>query len=238
MRLTTGRSRRCRRHAAGVAVLLLAVAGCGIPGTSVPVDAGGAPSRVSCDAPTDGTASASATGSADATGSANGTPSASATATPTTTATATATAHGEPGGTQVTVYLVCGSALAQVERTLPPATGTSPATGTPAADPRLRTARALLEELQRTPSPAEAKAGFNSALPTDLKVTGPRPGDPADALRLNTPPDDLPPFALSQLVCTYGAHPGLGRTRGALLGGPGSDAPQRYKCGDPSAALD
>lgn len=170
---------------AGAAALALAAAGCGIRGTSVPVDAGGAPSRVSCKAPTIGTA---------------------------------------PDGTQATVYLVCGSALAQVERTLPPIKGT---TGT---DPRVRTARALLQELQRTPSSDEEKAGFSSALPADLKVQGPHAGDPSDALRLSIRPDDLPSFALAQLVCTYGASPTLGRTHAAVLGGPGDDTAHRYDC--------
>ncbi|MEU9124088.1 hypothetical protein AB0C96_30215 [Streptomyces sp. NPDC048506] len=182
----TGRS---WRQTAGVAALVLAAAGCGIRGTSVPVDAGGAPSRVSCKAPS----SEAAPGTAD--------------------------------GKRAAVYLVCGSALAQVERPLAPATGTG------SADPRVHAARALLQELQRTPSPAEETAGFSSALPADLKVDGPRPGDPADALRLSIRPDDLPSFALAQLVCTYGTSPALGRTHAAVLGGPGSgDRTHRYDC--------
>ncbi|BDM72628.1 lipoprotein [Streptomyces nigrescens] len=185
---TAGRraGRGWRRTAGAVALLTLAATGCGIRGTSVPVDAGGAPARVSCKAPA-GTA-----------------------------------APGE--GTQATLYLVCGSALAQVERTVPPAKG---AAGT---DVRLRTARALLRSLQQPPSPEEEKAGFSSALPADLKVEGPHPGDPADALRLSLPPDDLPSFALAQLVCTYGASPALGRTHAAVLSGPDHTTPHRYDC--------
>lgn len=181
-------TRRTGRRAGAVAALALAVAGCGIRGTAVPVDAGGAPSRVSCKAPTAGTA------------------------------------PGTPGTTQASVYLVCGSALAQVERTV-----TLPK-GAPAADPRLPTARALLTELQRRPSPDEEKAGFSSALPPHLKVTGPRSGDPSDALRLSIRPDDLPSFALAQLVCTYGASAALGRTHAAVLGGPGDDTAHRFDC--------
>ncbi|MFG3115194.1 hypothetical protein ACGF4C_12395 [Streptomyces sp. NPDC048197] len=175
-----------RRAAGAVALLTLAATGCGIRGTSVPVDAGGAPARVSCKAP------------------------------------AGEAAPGE--GTRATLYLVCGSALAQVERTLPPAK--APA----GADVRLRTARALLRALQQPPSPDEEKAGFSSALPADLKVEGPHPGDPADALRLSLPPDDLPSFALAQLVCTYGASPALGRTHAAVLSGPDRTTPHRYDC--------
>ncbi|MFF8784108.1 hypothetical protein [Streptomyces sp. NPDC015125] len=182
--------RRTGRRTAAVAVLALAAAGCGIRGTSVPVDAGGAPSRVSCKAPASPAPSASS--------------------------------GADTGpGTQATVYLVCGSALAQVERAVPPSK---------AADPRLPTARALLHELQRKPSADEEKAGFSSALPPGLKVTGPRADDPADALRLSIRPDDLPSFALAQLVCTYGASPALGRTHAAVLGGPGDDTAHRYDC--------
>ncbi|MGX7757957.1 hypothetical protein ACWQ06_04710 [Streptomyces angustmyceticus] len=179
-------TRRNGRRAAAAAVLALAVAGCGIRGTSVPVDAGGAPSRVSCKAP----------------------------AIP-----ASPDASGE--STSTIVYLVCGSALAQVERAVPPAKG---------ADPRLPTARALLDELRRKPSADEEKAGFSSALPPDLRVSGPRDGDPSDALRLSIRPDDLPSFALAQLVCTYGASTALGRTHAAVLGGPGDDTAHRYDC--------
>ncbi|MEV5121675.1 hypothetical protein AB0K49_02520 [Streptomyces decoyicus] len=179
-------SRRIARRGAAVAALALAIAGCGIRGTSVPVDAGGAPSRVSCKAPGDG---ASPSPSGD--------------------------------GTRSVVYLVCGSALAQVERPVAPSG---------ADDPRLPTARALLDELQRKPSPDEEKAGFSSALPQDLKVSGPRAGDRADALRLSIRPDDLPSFALAQLVCTYGASPALGRRHAAVLGGPVDDTAHRYDC--------
>lgn len=184
--------RRTGRRTAAVVALTLAAAGCGIRGTSVPVDAGGAPSRVSCKAPVSPAPSASAGTDTDA----------------------------DPGS-QAIVYLVCGSALAQVERAVPPSK---------ADDPRLPTARALLHELQREPSADEEKAGFSSALPRDVKVTGPRDGDPADALRLSIRPDDLPSFALAQLVCTYGASPALGRTHAAVLGGPGDDTAHRYDC--------
>ncbi|MEU8783005.1 hypothetical protein [Streptomyces sp. NPDC048637] len=180
--------RRTGRRTAAVAALALAAVGCGIRGTSVPVDAGGAPSRVSCKAP------------------------------------ASEPAANPPGRAQATVYLVCGSALAQVERTV------SLPKGTATTDPRLPTARALLKELQRQPSSDEERAGFSSALPQDLKVTAPRAGDPSDALRLSIRPDDLPSFALAQLVCTYGTSPALGRTHAAVLGGPGDDTAHRYDC--------
>ncbi|AJT64802.1 lipoprotein [Streptomyces chattanoogensis] len=171
-----------------VAAVALAAAGCGIRGTSVPVDAGGAPSRVSCKIPAEDTKPAG------------------------------------PGAVQVAVYLVCTSTLTQVERTVPL---TAP---TAAPADRLRAARALLNELRQQPSPVEEEAGFSSAVPEDLKVNGPRAGDPAEALRLSIRPDELPSFALAQVVCTYGAAPALGRTHAAVLGGPGKEAPHRYDC--------
>ncbi|MFE6742536.1 hypothetical protein [Streptomyces tubercidicus] len=180
--------RRTWRRTAAVAALALAAAGCGIRGTSVPVDAGGAPSRVSCKAPV------------------------------------SEPAPNPPGGSRATVYLVCGSALAQVERTV------SLPKSSAATEPPLPAARALLKELQRQPSSEEDRAGFSTALPQDLKVTAPRAGDPAQALRLSIRPEDLPSFALAQLVCTYGASPALGRKHAAVLGGPDDAAAHRYDC--------
>jgi hypothetical protein len=180
---------RAWRRAAALAALALAAAGCGVRGTSVPVDAGGAPARVSCKVPAGDTGDT-----------------------------------GVPDGAQVTVYLVCSSALAQVERTV------IRPQGTPAEGTRLQEARALLTELQKEPSAAEQAAGFSTAVPQNLRVAGPRAGDPADALRLSIRPDDLPSFALAQLACTYGAGAALGRTHAAVLGGPGDDAPERYAC--------
>ncbi|MFG2208751.1 hypothetical protein [Streptomyces sp. NPDC048638] len=185
--MTSRLGRGWRRTAAALALALVA-GGCGIRGTSVPVDAGGAPSRVSCKVPAGDTPSAG------------------------------------PDGVTATIYLVCSSALGQVERSAP-----RPRSRVPAAA-RLEAARALLAELRQQPAPAEDQAGFSSAVPEDLKVDGPRAGDPADALRLSIRPGDLPSFALAQLVCTYGAAQTLGHTRAAVLGGPGADAPHRYDC--------
>ncbi|MFB7633691.1 hypothetical protein ACFC0M_22500 [Streptomyces sp. NPDC056149] len=175
-------------RAAAVAALALAVAGCGVRGTSVPVDAGGAPSRVSCQAP-DQLASS-----------------------------------GAPGEQRAAVYLVCGSTLVPVERSV-----TRPKAA-PGAAVRLPVARALLVELQKPPAAGEARAGFSTAVPRSLRVAGPRAGDAPEALRLSVEPDDLPSFALAQLVCTYGRSVTLGRTGGALLGGPGGAAAHRFDC--------
>ncbi|MCE4943088.1 MULTISPECIES: hypothetical protein [Streptomyces] len=175
------------RCAVPAAVLALAAAGCGIRGTSVPVDAGGAPSRVSCHAPGPGAVTAA-------------------------------------GAERVAVYLVCGSALVSVERQV------ARPQAAPGAAVRLPVARVLLAELQKPPTPDETRAGFSTAMPGTLRVDGPHAGDAPEALRLSAEPDDLPSFALAQLVCTYGRSAALGRTGGALLGGPGPAAAHRYDC--------
>ncbi|MEW1655715.1 MULTISPECIES: hypothetical protein [unclassified Streptomyces] len=180
------RSRAVRR--ASLAALALAVAGCGVRGTSVPVDAGGAPSRVSCMAPEEATASAA------------------------------------PGTQRVPVYLVCGSTLVSVGRTVPRPPGVT------GSGDQLPAARTLLAELQKPPSADEIRAGFSTDLPRSLRVDGPRAGDAPEALRLSVEPADLPSFALAQLVCTYGRSVALGRAGGALLGGPGDATVHRYDC--------
>ncbi|MEU7255406.1 hypothetical protein AB0B21_06315 [Streptomyces rimosus] len=172
--------------AVALAALVPALASCGIRGTSVPVDAGAAPSRVSCKVP------------------------------------AGSVAPAQPDSSPVTVYLVCSSTLAPVERTV-----TYPKQRP--AD-RLQVARALLDELQEQPGPVEEEAGFSTAVPEDLEVSGPRAGDPQEALRLSVRPEDLPSFALAQLACTFGESGVLGRTHAAVLGGPGDGDPQRYAC--------
>ncbi|MEU7161212.1 hypothetical protein [Streptomyces chrestomyceticus] len=174
--------------AVALGALVPALAGCGIRGTSVPVDAGGAPSRVSCKVPADSVAPV------------------------------------PPDSSRVTVHLECSSALAPVERTV-----TNPKQQP--AD-RLRSARALLDELQEQPGPVEEEAGFVTAVPENLEVSGPRAGDPEGTLRLSARPEDLPSFALAQIVCTFGESAALGRTHGAVLGGPGDGHPQRYPCSD------
>ena len=77
---------------------------------------------------------------------------------------------------------------------------------------------------------ARSRPGSAARCPQDLTVAGPRAGDPADALRLSMRPDDLPSFALAQLVCTYGTSTALGRRHAAVLGGPGDDVAHRYDC--------
>ena len=165
--------------------------GCGIRGTSVPVDAGAAPVRVSCDPPAD---------------------------------------RSTPGPhslriVRVQVFLVCSAQLRPVHRSVPAAPD-------PAGSGRIRLVRALLGELQKHAASREATAGFGTEVPDDLRVRGARSGDPAGALRLSRPPDELPSYALAQLACTFTAPETGGNGRSVVLGGPGRSPVQRYVCDD------
>ncbi|SCK27282.1 hypothetical protein [Streptomyces sp. WMMB 322] len=177
-----GTARGRLRVAFTVVALLGALAsGCGIRSTSVPVDAGAAPSRVGCVLPK----------SRETAGESGG------------------------GNLPVRVYLACGSRVSPVERrvTLPDGDDSE----------RLPVARGLLDALQAQPDSEEEAAGFRTAVPRDLKVSGPREGDPAAALRLNRPLKDLPSFALAQIVCTYADTAAAGTDRSVVLGGLSGD---------------
>ncbi|MEU4208620.1 hypothetical protein AB0F13_01225 [Streptomyces sp. NPDC026206] len=166
--------------AAGLTLL----AGCGIRGTAVPVDAGSAPSRATC-----------------------------------TTRPGPQSAP-PPGSVTLSVQLVCTSQLLPVTRVV----------AVQEADDAVALARVLLDELRRQPAPVEDEAGFSTDVPQRLTVAGPRKGDPAGTLRLNTAPDDLPPLGLAQVVCTYAGTPAAGGSSTVVLGGPSDDKPRGYTC--------
>lgn len=134
--------------------------------------------------------------------------------------------EAEQSGATVRVYLVCGSRVAPVQRRLdvPP--------GGDSATDRLDTARKLLGSLQAVPEGEEAAAGFSTDVPRGLRIEGPRDGDPAEALRLGTPPSELKSFALAQLVCTFTATPVADDDDRVVLGGPpGTAGPlKKYAC--------
>ncbi|CAM5498832.1 hypothetical protein [Streptomyces avidinii] len=171
-----------------VAAALLATSACGIRATTVPVDVGAAPSRVSCDT------------------------------------------QPQPSGVQgfrATVELVCGSQLVGVERVVPVPEKK------PVRDPLALVAQALLEALERTPTTEERDAGFTSEVPAGLSAGAPRPGDPVGTVRLSRKPEDLPPVALSQIVCTLAGSEALKGTPGpVVLGGPDLDPPRAWECTD------
>ncbi|MEV7585809.1 hypothetical protein ACIRUY_34455 [Streptomyces erythrochromogenes] len=172
-----------------VGIALLATAGCGIRATTVPVDVGAAPSRVSCDTP--------------------------------------AQPAGQSGapGFRATVELVCGSQLVGVDRIV-----AMPEKGA-VRDPAVQAAQALLEALERTPSAEERDAGFSTGVPAGLTAGAPKPGDPAGTVRLSRKPEDLPPVALSQIVCTLAGSDTVSAGPGpVVLGGPDADPPRAWEC--------
>ncbi|WP_037912658.1 hypothetical protein [Actinacidiphila yeochonensis] len=164
---------------------LVLLSGCGIRTTSVPVDAGPAPTRVSCAAPRP---------------------------------------PAKPDPSEVTrqVFLVCSMQVTPVSRNL-----TLP-------DSRVDwygRVQQLISQIQFSPRPEEAKAGFSSAVPASLELAGPREGDPASSLRLNQAPSALPPFALAQIVCTLTSDAMVAPDRAVAIGGPGpSDGLRSYTC--------
>lgn len=184
---------RTRRALPAVSALLalLAVTGCGIRATTVPVDVGPAPSRVSCDTP------------------------------------AQPIGQGGVQGFRATVELVCGSELVGVERVVPVPEKR------PLRDPVALVVQALLEALEKTPSGEERDAGFSTGVPAGLTAGAPRPGDPPGTVRLSRKPEDLPPVALSQIVCTLAGSEAVSAGPGpVVLGGPDADPPRAWECTD------
>ncbi|WP_407837578.1 hypothetical protein ACE1OC_15845 [Streptomyces sp. DSM 116496] len=189
---TTGRTTTAAIMAALSLVSAGVLSGCGIRATTVPVDVGAAPSRVSCKTPT-------------------------------------GTAAGTSGvqGIRATVELVCGAQLVGVQRVVPVPEKQ------PARDAAVFVAQALLAALQREPSAEEREAGFTTEVPATLTASAPRPGDPAGTVRLSRKPEDLPPVALSQLVCTLAESDAVSAGPGpVVLGGPDADPPRAWECTD------
>jgi hypothetical protein len=167
-----------------LAVLPL-IGGCGIRTTTVPVDAGPAPSRVSCAVPRGSSAP-------------------------------------EPDAVMRQVYLVCSMQTAPVKRSVAVRQGQID---------RISQVRELVAQLQRSPLAGETQAGFSTAVPGNLEVLGPFRGDPKEALRLSQPVDEMPSFALAQIVCTLAGDATVSSDHSVVLGG---DSPQstlrRYTC--------
>ncbi|WP_200301994.1 hypothetical protein [Streptomyces adelaidensis] len=129
-----------------------------------------------------------------------------------------------PSGVPVEVFLLCSGALVRVNRSVEVAEGTE--------EPRRRVvvAQGLLDALAGNPSDVEDEAGYDTAVPSGLTVTGPRPGDPEDALRLSTAPDALPKYALAQIVCTFADSAAAGDNGSVVLGGTSAATLRRYEC--------
>ncbi|MDO0926069.1 hypothetical protein QQY24_11780 [Streptomyces sp. TG1A-8] len=129
-------------------------------------------------------------------------------------------------GVPVQVFLLCGSSLVAVDRTV------RVPDGTPDARRRVFVAQGLLDLLAASPSAAEKAAGYTTYVPGGLGAAGPDPGDPDDTLRLGTAPDRLAPYALAQLVCTLSDSAATEGDGSVILGGPAGGALRRYECTD------
>ncbi|MFE2813671.1 hypothetical protein ACFXGG_25000 [Streptomyces nigra] len=128
-------------------------------------------------------------------------------------------------GLPVQVFLLCGSQLVAVDRTIRVPDGTADTAR------RVLVAQGLLEELQATPSPAEKEAGYTTDLRGAMDVAGPRRNDPDETLRLTTTPSTLTSYALAQIVCTLSDSAAAEGDGSVILGGP-TGTPRRYECTD------
>ncbi|WP_405869772.1 MULTISPECIES: hypothetical protein [unclassified Streptomyces] len=129
-------------------------------------------------------------------------------------------------GLPVQVFLLCGSSLVAVDRTVRVPDGTAD------SQRRVLVAQGLLDQLAATPSPAEKEAGYTTDVRGGMNVSGPRSGDPDDTLRLSSPPDDLTSYALAQVVCTFSDSAAAEGDGSVILGGPGREPLHRYECTD------
>ncbi|CAM5692479.1 hypothetical protein [Streptomyces aurantiogriseus] len=134
----------------------------------------------------------------------------------------TQTARGVP----VQVFLLCGSSLVAVDRTVLVPDGAAD------SERRVLVAQGLLDELAKSPSAPEKEAGYTTDVRGGLKVSGPSPKDPDDTLRLSTSPGDLTSYALAQLVCTFSDSAAAEGDGSVVLGGPPTELPRRYECTD------
>ncbi|GGZ56818.1 hypothetical protein [Streptomyces bluensis] len=127
-------------------------------------------------------------------------------------------------GIPVQVFLLCAQQLVAVGRAV------SIPDGTPEAQRRVLVAQGLLDQLSERPSATEDQAGYDTDVPSGLRVSGPRPDDPEDALRLSTAPEQLTEYALAQIVCTFADSAAAGGDGSVVLGGPGTEPLRRYEC--------
>ncbi|MFJ4535795.1 hypothetical protein ACIP39_07455 [Streptomyces tibetensis] len=129
-------------------------------------------------------------------------------------------------GLPVQVFLLCGSSLVTVDRTVRVPDGAAD------SERRMLVAQGLLDQLATPPSTAEKEAGYSTDVRGGITVGGPRPGDPEDTLRLSTAPAGLTSYALAQIVCTFSDSAAAEGDGSVVLGGPGAEKPRRYECTD------
>ncbi|SER38352.1 hypothetical protein SAMN04487983_1015113 [Streptomyces sp. yr375] len=135
------------------------------------------------------------------------------------------TAPSGRAGVPVRVFLLCGSSLVAVDRSVRVPDGTVDSAR------RALVAQGLLDQLAGSPSAAEKKAGYTTDVRGGMSVRGPGPKDPDDALRLSVSPGSLTSYALAQLVCTF-SDSAAAEGDGVILAGPAPDPLRRYECTD------
>ncbi|MFJ8107033.1 hypothetical protein [Streptomyces sp. NPDC096132] len=136
------------------------------------------------------------------------------------------TAQSARAGVPVQVFLLCGSSLVAVDRSVRVPDGAVD------SERRVVVAQGLLDELAESPSAAEKEAGYTTDVRGGMTVSGPGAKDPDDALRLSVPPGNLTSYALAQLVCTFSDSAAAEGDGSVVLGGPGSGPLRRYECTD------
>ncbi|GAB2777460.1 lipoprotein [Streptomyces chlorus] len=130
-------------------------------------------------------------------------------------------------GLPAQVFLLCGSSLVAVDRTVRVPDGAADS-----GQRRAQVAQGLLDQLSAPPTPAEKEAGYTTNVRGGTTVSGPRPGDPQDALRLSIPPESLTSYALAQIVCTFSDSAAAEGDGSVTLGGQDDERARRYRCTD------
>lgn len=127
-------------------------------------------------------------------------------------------------GIPVQVFLLCSGQLVTVDRSVRIPDGTAEGAR------RVLVAQGLLDELAEQPSTPEQQAGYTTAVRGGMTVSGARPKDPEDTLRLSTPPQDLTSAALAQIICTFSDSAAAQDDGSVVLGGPDAAPLRRYEC--------
>ncbi|MCX5268332.1 hypothetical protein [Streptomyces sp. NBC_00199] len=129
-------------------------------------------------------------------------------------------------GVPVQVFLLCGSSLVAVDRSVRVPDGSA------GSARRELVAQGLLDQLADSPSATEKEAGYTTDVRGAMTVSGPAAKDPDDALRLSVAPGELTSYALAQVVCTFSDSAAAEGDGSVILGGPGPEPVRRYECTD------
>jgi len=127
-------------------------------------------------------------------------------------------------GIPVQVFLLCASQLVAVDRSVRIPDGPAE------TERRVLVAQGLLDQLAAQTSSGEKQAGYTTGVAGGIRASGPRDKDPEGTFRLSTRPQDLTPYALAQIVCSFAGSEATAAEDGTVvLGGP-AGRPRRYEC--------